>query len=61
MTEVEGADVSVCALARLDFVVEVWVSDVDGVEVTTVCEFETVTAEESWLVDSVKVPVEDCC
>jgi hypothetical protein len=58
VTEVEGADVSVCALVRLDFAVEVWISDVDSVEVITVCEFETITAEESWLADSVKVLVE---
>jgi hypothetical protein len=58
VTEAEGADVSVCALARLEFAVEVWISDVDGVEVTTVREFETITIEESWLVESVKVPVE---
>lgn len=58
MTEVGDADVSVCALARLDFTVDVWISDVDGVEVTAVSELETVTAKESWLTDPVEISVE---
>lgn len=56
--EVGDADISVCALARLDFAVEAWISDVDGVGAMMVCEFETVTAEESWLTDPVEVSVE---
>jgi hypothetical protein len=41
MTEVEGADVSICTLERLDFAVEVWMSDVDKVESSDVtCEMD---------------------